>query len=368
MSYEIQYPRLVIDLQKVYENTKNLVEMAKSENIAITGVVKVVDTLPSVAEKMIQAGCISIADSRMEGLAALRESGISSELMLLRLPMKSEAAKVVRYADISMNSELVVLQALDEEARKAKKVHKVILMADLGDLREGFVDEEELLQAAFQVEKEMKGLYLYGIGTNLGCYGSIKPDPINLGKLVHLAQVIEQHIGRKLDLVSGGASTSVPLLVDGKMPQGISHLRSGEAILNGKDLPDIWGYPMEGFHRDVAILQAEVIEVKDKPSHPIGEIFVDAFGYRPEYCDIGIRKRALLAVGKKDIGHHDSLIPKKKGIQMVGSSSDHLIIDVTEAEEVQVGDILEFELYYQALMYLSASKSVKKITCNGSEK
>lgn len=360
MNYEIRYPKLVVDLAKVYENTKRLTGMAQERGIQITGVVKVTDSSSEVAKAMLAGGCCSIADSRMEGIALLREELPDAEIMLLRVPMLSEAENVVRYADVSLNSEIKVLEALNQAALNLKKRHRVVLMADLGDLREGFASAEELVNVARKIDQEMKGLFLVGVGVNLGCYGSIKPDVHNLGKLVRIAREVEQWIGRKLEIISGGASTSVPLLVDQKMPEGITHLRSGEAILTGKDLPDIWGYPMEGFHRDVAILQAEVIEVKDKPSHPIGEIFVDAFGGRPQYEDIGIRKRALLAVGKKDIGHHDALLPKRAGVRIVGSSSDHLIVDVTDAGEVQVGDVLEFELYYQALLYLSSSKSVER--------
>ena len=119
-------------------------------------------------------------------------------------------------------------------------------------------------------------------------------------------------------------------------------------MLLARDLIDLWGYSMEGYHTDTFVLEAQVIEVKEKPSHPIGRIFVDAFGNTPEYEDKGMRKRALIALGKKDIGHHDSLIPKLKGITVEGSSSDHVILDVTDAaEEIKVGDIIEFELYYQ---------------------
>lgn len=356
------YPNLQIDLQKLYKNAKKLVSFANANGINITGVVKGSDSSKEVAKEFIKAGCMGIADSRIEKLAKLKEEGIKEDMMLLRVPMLCEVEQVVRYSEISLNSEIVVLEALNIEANNQNKIHKVILMADLGDLREGYFDEEELIKTALHIETKLDSLHLYGVGTNLGCFGAICPDESNLGKLAQISEKISALIGRKLEIVSGGATTSLPLLFDSKMPKGINHLRVGEAMLLARDLIDLWGYSMEGYHTDTFVLEAQVIEVKEKPSHPIGRIFVDAFGNTPEYEDKGMRKRALIALGKKDIGHHDSLIPKLKGITVEGSSSDHVILDVTDAvEDIHVGDIIEFELYYQAMLYLTASTSVKKI-------
>ncbi len=356
------YPNIQIDLKKLYSNAKKLVTYTNERGINITGVVKGSNSSTEIAKEFIKAGCIGIGDSRIEKIAKLKEEGITDDILLLRVPMLCEVKQVVKYADVSLNSEVVVLEALDKEAKIQGKKHKVILMADLGDLREGYIDEEELIKTAVYVETKLKNLHFYGIGTNLGCFGAICPDETNLGKLVNISEKIASLIGRKPEIVSGGATTSLPLLFDGKMPKGINHLRVGEAILLARDLIDFWGYPMEGYHTDTFVLQAQVIEVKEKPSYPIGKIFVDAFGNTPRYEDKGIRKRALIALGKKDIGHHESLIPKMKGVTPEGSSSDHVILDVTEAEkEIKVGDILEFELYYQAMLYLTASSSVKKV-------
>lgn len=355
------YPNLQINLDKIYNNAKNMVAFANSKGIKISGVVKGSNSSIEIARKFIEAGCMDIADSRIEKIMELRDAGIEAQMLLLRVPMLCEIDKVIAYTDISLNSELVTLEALNNEAKRQNKIHKVIIMADLGDLREGYFDEDELIRTAIYTEEQLDNLYLYGIGTNLGCYGAITPDETNLGRLVDISHKISGLIGRELDIVSGGATTSLPLLLDNKMPSGINHLRVGEAILLARDIKDLWGYDQEGYHRDTFVLSAQVIEVKDKPTYPIGRIFVDAFGATPLYEDKGIRKRALVAIGKKDIGHHDSLIPRQMGITVEGSSSDHVILDVTDAKkEVKVGDILEFELYYQAMLYLTASSSVKK--------
>lgn len=362
MLNRIEYPQIEMDLNKIFQNAKLMTELAEKSGIEICGVVKGSDSSPLIAKRLTEAGCTSIGDSRIEKIAMMKESGVEAEMLLLRLPMLCEAEHVVTYADISLNSEKTVLEALNEQALKQEKVHKVILMMDLGDLREGYFDKYEMIDTAKYVEEELKGLKLHGVGTNLGCFGAIRPDEENLTKLCDIAKNIEDIIGRKLDVISGGATSSLTVLYDKKMPERINHLRVGEGILLARDLPDIWNYEMKGFNQSNFILRTQIIEIKEKPSYPVGEIFIDAFGNTPEYEDKGIRKRALAAVGKKDIGHHESLIPRLQGMTVEGSSSDHLIVDITECEAaLKVGDIIEFDMYYQAMLYLTSSDSVKKV-------
>lgn len=83
----------------------------------------------------------------------------------------------------------------------------------------------------------------------------------------------------------------------------INHLRIAEAILLGKDLQVDWGIrDMDYLRMDTFTLRAEVVEVRDKPTYPIGEFAIDAFGHKPVYEDRGIRRRAILALGRADVG------------------------------------------------------------------
>lgn len=359
---DIKYPVLQINVNKIYENTKKMVDLCNESGINIAGVVKGFNGIPKVVEQFINAGCKYIADSRMDQIIKLKEYGIKTPMMLIRIPMFSEIEQLVKYVEISLNSEIDSLNRIEKECRRQNRKHGVVLMFDLGDLREGFTDEDELIQSALYVEKKLGNVELCGIGTNLGCYGSIKPTEKNLGKLCSVAKKIENRIGRKLEIISGGATSSIPLIIDGKMPNRINHLRIGEAILLGRDLQDLWDYDMSYMHQDTFILKAQIVEIKDKPSYPIGEIFIDAFGNRPSYEDKGIRKRALLAVGKQDFVFHDQLIPQNEGIEIMGGSSDHLIVDIEDCkDEIKVGDILDFQMYYGPMLYLSGSKSVTKV-------
>ncbi|MGL4484186.1 MAG: alanine/ornithine racemase family PLP-dependent enzyme, partial [Anaerovoracaceae bacterium] len=135
--------------------------------------------------------------------------------------------------------------------------------------------------------------------------------------------------------------------------------RVGEGIINAKDLKDLWGLDMSFMYQDVFTLETEVIEVKDKPTHPVGEIMFDAFGFQQEYEDRGVRRRGIVALGKVDVAFPDMIYPKEKGIEVLGGSSDHMIIDLEEAKEVKVGDILSFNVCYATTAFLTSSENVK---------
>ncbi|MDD6646447.1 MAG: alanine/ornithine racemase family PLP-dependent enzyme [Firmicutes bacterium] len=355
-------PKLVVDLSKLRHNISRVQRMCYDKGVELAGVIKGCTGFPECAEQFEYAGCSFIASSRLEQLEKIREHGIQTPLMMIRIPSLTEVPDVVRITDVSLNSEPEVLEALNKEAGRQDRNHKVILMADLGDLREGFWDKDEMVNAALKVERELHNLTLAGVGTNLGCYGAIAATPEKLQELVDIAERIENEIGRELEYISGGATSSLPRIIEDNLPPRINMLRVGEGILLAKDLQDLWGYDMSFMHRDIFTLRAEVIEVKDKPTHPVGEIMFDAFGNKPEYEDNGIRKRALLGLGKVDYAFPEDLEPRMKGIRVLGASSDHTILDVEDAEhEVHVGDIIEFDLSYSTMVYVTNSDNIEKV-------
>ena len=354
------YPKLTVNLQYFKENVAAMVERCNKHGIAIAGVIKGTTGFPQCAQMFKEGGAKMIASSRLEQLEDIVEYGVDLPTMLLRIPMLSDVDEVVRICDISLNSEVAVLKALNDAAAKQNKIHKVIIMADVGDLREGFWDKDEMVEAAVFVENELKNLDLAGVGMNVGCWGSIEPTPDNLNELISIAERIEARIGRELEYISGGATSSLMRIMDGNIPKRINMLRVGEGVLIARDLEEFYGYDLSKFCHDVVRLKAEVIEVKNKPSHPVGEIGVDAFGHKMEYEDRGMRKRALLGVGKVDYGAPCDLIPMEKGIEVLGASSDHTIIDIEDAEkDWKVGDIMEFDVNYATLVYLSNCRNVQ---------
>ena len=363
-----QYPQLEFDLALLRSNADAVISRCRGMGIRVCGVVKGVDGLPEAARVLRAAGAEELGTSRLEQVAKCRAAGVPGPWLLIRIPGLTELPDVVALCETSLQSEWPTLLALEEECLRQDKTHRVIVMTDLGDLREGFWDKKELVDVCERVERELPHVHLAGIGVNLTCYGSTKPTPEKMNELVGLARRVEQRIGRKLEIVSGGATSSFTLVHWGTMPAGVNHLRIGEAILLGKDLQVDWGIrDMDYLRMDALTLRAEVVEVKDKPTYPIGEFAIDAFGRKPVYEDRGIRRRAILALGRADVGELESLIPREPGLTVIGGSSDHCIVDVEDCpRRLQVGDIVEFSLCYSHMLYATARSDMRIIFKNQS--
>lgn len=357
------YPRVTIDLKKLRNNIDRTVEKCQAQGVHVAGIIKGCTGIPACVKEFDESQCKFIGSSRLEQLRDLHSQGVKKPLMLIRIPMMSELSDVIAITDISLNSEVETLKALNEEATKQGRFHRVILMVDLGDLREGFWDKTQLVETAKLVEKELASLELLGIGTNLGCYGSISATKEKMEELIACAEKIEGEIGRKLEYISGGGTTSLPRIFDEDMPERINLLRIGEGILLAKDLKDLWNYNMDYAYQNVFTVEAEIIEVKEKPSYPVGEILFDAFGNVQEYEDRGVRKRALLALGKVDYAFLDSIHPLDEAMEVIGASSDHTILDIENCQRnYKVGDVVQFNVSYAALVYVTNSPNVKIVT------
>lgn len=350
----MSFPKLIVNYELLKNNVKSMVELCESKGIKVAGVTKVFCGNPHIAKAYVEGGVSFLADSRIENLQRLKEFDLPK--IMLRLPMISEAEKVVEYADISLNSEIETIRALSEKALEKNRVHKIVLMVDLGDLREGFFDEGDLFKA---VEKilALKGVKLIGIGTNLTCYGGVIPSMEHMDRLNRLKREIEEKYNIELEIISGGNSSTLHLLAANDL-QGINNLRLGESLVLGTE--SAYGQQMEGTRNDAFKLQVQIIEVKEKPSVPIGEIGRDAFGQVPTFVDRGVRRRILCAVGKQDVDL-DSLYPVDKGLVILGASSDHLILDGSDSEiNYKVGDIVEFTMHYVCLLRAMTSEYIKK--------
>lgn len=346
------YPLLRIDLAKLRHNARALVQLTSPFGIDIWGVTKLLCGAPAVGEAMLAAGITTLADSRLENLRQLP----SAERALLRLPSPSQAEAVVRYADWSLNSEFATLQALSQAAMAAGKQHKALLMVDVGDLREGLWPDQVIPLVRQAVG--LPGLHIGGIGTNLTCYGGVIPDANNLGVLVELANELRRQGLIECAIVSGGNSSTLDLLQQGKIPRGINNLRLGESIILGRETVARRAIP--GLFTDAITLQAAAIEVKEKPSLPVGTVGQNAFGNTPVFSDCGMQRRVILAVGRQDI-NPEGLMPLEPGVTVLGASSDHLLLDTsTYSAEIKVGQVFSFSLDYGALLAACTSPYVKK--------
>lgn len=348
------YPRIDIDLKKLTYNAKFLLNMCNGRMIDIAVVTKVFCSQPEIVQGILDAGVKTIGDSRVANLKKM--ASLPCDKVLLRIPAISEAKEVIKYSNISLNSELETIKILSKEAVRANKIHKIILMIDLGDLREGVL-EKDVLEISKEIIK-LPNIKFIGVGTNLTCYGGVIPDEVNLGKLITIRNQIEEKLNIKLPVVSGGNSSSLYMVMNRTIPEEINNLRLGESVVLGRETA--YGRDIPGMFRDVFTLKGEIIEIKNKPSMPIGNIGMDAFGEIPTFEDRGIIKRAIISMGRQDI-KIDGITPRDKGISILGGSSDHLLLDVTASkEEYKVGDIVPFDVDYGALLSAMTSAYINK--------
>ncbi len=346
------YPKLNVNKEKLSHNVRFMNKVAKEKGVNICCVTKGYCAYPEIVEIFYENGIREFADSRIENLQKINYVGVRR--YLLRLPMISEARKVVLYSDMSLNSEIETVKALGREATKLGITHNVLLMIDVGDLREG-VRPEDALATAKEICK-VEGVKLYGIGMNVNCYGGVLPTETNIGELVDIAENIEKECNIKLEMISGGNSGSVYLLLQDRLHKRVNNLRLGESVFCGVEAS--FQENIVGMERDIFTLTTEVIEVKDKPSKPIGEIGLNAFGESVTFEDKGIIKRAIVACGRQD-AKIDSIYPVNSDIEILGASSDHTILDVTKIKNIKVGDTVDFNMTYGAILSLTTSEYVK---------
>lgn len=357
------YPYLSINLDKIQHNTRSIVALCNKFGIEVTGVTKVVCGCPEIAKAMLRGGVSSLADSRLENIQRLKDAAIQTSLMLLRIPPLSAVEQVVELTDISLNSELAVLEGLSRAAQNHNKIHDVIIMVDLGDLREGILPDE-VIPFVDEVIK-LPGINIQGIGTNLACFSGVEPSKENMQQLVDLVRTIEKTFNIKLEKLSAINSSGLELIASGQMPSPINHARIGEAILLGRET--LHRKPWPNTYQDAFMLHGEVLEQKHKPSAPAGKRSQDAFGEQPMFDDKGLRNRILVNVGREDMDIH-GISPLDTKLTIVGASSGYLVVDATDSEkQYEVGDEISLAVNYSALLTAMTSEYVKKRFVGGTQ-
>jgi predicted amino acid racemase len=351
----VSAPRLEIDLDLLGHNARVLVQRLSPLGISVCGVTKATMGSPEVAREFLAAGVPSLGESRIENIENLRQAGITAPITLVRSPMISQADRVVASAEVSLNSEIDVIERLSTSARRQRRRHGIVLMVELGDLREGIMPGE--LVDTIRTVLDFPGIEVRGIGTNLACQNGVIPDHSNMAELSALATSVEATFGLHLDIVSGGNSANLPWALDPQAEIGrINHLRLGESILLGRE--PIQRSVLDGLHADAISIVGEVIESKVKPCRPRGTRGQTAFGILDAHRPVGRGgHRVIVALGRQDLDTDGIVAPA--GFELLGSSSDHLILD-SGASIPEVGTELRFAVNYSALMSSMASPFVAR--------
>lgn len=349
-------PTLTMDLDAIRHNAGAIIAAAARKGIEIVAVTKATHGDPAVGRAMVESGARFLGESRLANIRRLRHGGVGAPVMMLRIPALSEVADVVRLCAVSLNSELRVLEGLAREAKVQGRRHDVVIMLEMGDRREGVPMAEA--PRIYEAVLGHASLRLAGIGANFMCATGVFPSIEKLHELSDEANRIEREYGIALDVVSGGNSTSIPLLDSPDFPARINQLRVGAALFLGA--PMLNGPSSISLRDNAFSLSGELVEVKLKPSLPGGEVGPDAFGKKVVYEDRGMRLRGIVNLGRVDM-QLEGIAPRDPGVEIAAASSDHLILDLTESREVYgVGDEISFDVNYPALLQATLSASIEK--------
>lgn len=354
----MRYPILKIYTEKIVENGQILIKECAKNGISLWAVTKGMSAHREIALAFKKAGFHILADSRISNIVKMKEAGIESKYALIRIPMPSEIEDTVRLCDYSLISELGSILEMSRICDSLKKEHKIVIMIDMGDLREGFWPTE--FEVLYEKLKNISSyLRIAGVGANFACASGALPGRENLTRLLEYRKEMENKLNRPIELVSGGGTCSLVQMIKGSLPEGVNSLRLGESILLGTD--SSVNFPFTMLSQDTMEIVAELCEVRVKPTHPIGEIGMDFSGNIPIFNDRGNRLRGVLGIGRQDV-RIEGLLPLDEGVEIITASSDHLLVDLEDCpRRYKAGDKLRFRPDYPAMLSASTSPFVKKI-------
>lgn len=345
--------------ERIVSNIRALSSYLAQYDIQWTLVAKVLggddDVLRSLLDDEALEGVHSIADARVSGLKTMKEIRPEVRTMYLKPPAISLAEEVVRYADVSLNSSRTTIRALDREARRQGKTHDVIVMIEMGELREGVIRDNVL--SFYSEVFDLPNINVLGIGTNLGCMYGVEPNYDKLIQLSLFKQLIEARFDHPLPLVSGSSSIALPFVGTEKLPAGVNHLRIGEAAFFGTS--PLYNEPFRDLSTDTFAFAADVIETAEKDTLPDGTINDAAIGQVAAPAGAsGRMQRCIVDFGMMDVDA-DNVSPLDEDVTFAGTTSDMTVYDITRSSELyRVGDALRFRPNYMAVARLMHSKYI----------
>ncbi|MBK0368958.1 alanine/ornithine racemase family PLP-dependent enzyme [Flavobacterium agrisoli] len=346
--------------KKLQENYTFLNAIFESRNIEWGIVSKLLCGNKIYLKEIIDLGTHEILDSRVSNLRKIKAIAPNVQTVYIKPPAKRSIESIVKYADVSFNTEIYTIQMLSKEAQKQNKIHKIIIMIEMGDLREGVMGEE-LIEFYGKII-QLPNIEISGIGTNLNCLSGVMPTQDKLIQLSLYKQLIEAKFNIQIPWVSGGTSVAIPLILKNARPMAVNHFRVGEALFFGKDL--FTNQTIEGMHDDVFKLFTEIIEITEKPNIPTGELGENVAGNTfsmQDSKDLSTTSlRAIIDIGLLDM-QPQYLEPEDPEISIIDASSDMLVIDISKSKTAyKIGDLISFKIKYMGALYLLNSNYIDK--------
>ena len=350
---------ITLNIKKLESNFDYLNTLFKKNKIQWSVVTKLLSGNKLYLTELLKFDINQICDSRVSNLKEIKSINPDIETIYIKPPAKRSISSIIKYADISMNTEIETIKLLSKEAKKQNKIHKIIIMIELGELREGVLGEDfiDFYESIFKLEN----IRVVGIGTNLTCLYGVLPNHDKLIQLSLYEQLIEAKFNKQIPYVSGGSSVTIPLIFQNLLPKGINHFRVGETLFLGTDIYN--NTKFEKMHSDVFCLFSEIIELIKKPMVPLGELGTNVEGESFEFDQKNVGEtsyRAIIDLGLLDVAI-DQIELVDKSLKVAGASSDMIVIDLNEnKKEYKVGDLIEFKLDYMGILRIMNSRYIDK--------
>jgi predicted amino acid racemase len=350
-----------LNKEKLLHNFYFLDDLFEKNDISWGVVSKILCGNKDYLRLLLDLGIKEVHDSRISNLKVIKRINPDVQTVYIKPPPGNIIKNLVKYADVSLNTEYDTIKSISEEAGKQNKIHRILIMVEMGDLREGVMGDE-LIDFYSSIFK-LSNIEVIGLGTNLNCLNGIMPTHDKMVQLSLYKQLIEAKFNKKIPWISGGSSVTIPMIYKKLIPKGVNHFRIGETLFFGNNL--ITNKPIKGMKTDIFKLYAEIIELTEKPMVPIGEIGVNVAGDSPEIDEKNFGKtsfRAILDIGLLDIDTKN-ITPVKKNFKFSGASSDMIVLDIgRNSGKLKMGDQIEFRLDYMgALRILNSDYIDKKI-------
>ncbi len=361
---------LKINKNDLIKNIRKVDGFMKKYNKQWSLVVKVLgghkEVLNFILKNEAVKSLYSVADSRLSSLRVVKEIDPAIRTMYIKPPILSSVKNVIKYADISLNTSQTTIEHLNSAAKAVGKIHKVIIMIELGELREGIL-RENTVQFYSEIFN-LSNIEVVGIGTNLGCMYGVEPTYNKLMQLCLYRELLQVKFKRDIELVSGGSSITLPLLKNRGIPSGVNHFRIGEAAFLGTSPYD--NKKFMNLSTDIFSFFADIIELEKKPDIPEGKIGDAAVGHTSLDPDAIKKKksrrpkkhyRAILDFGTLDVNPVEDIFPVKKDIKFVGTTSDMTVFDIGDSRGgLKVGDAIRFKPTYMGVARIMLCKYVGK--------
>jgi predicted amino acid racemase len=357
---------LEINIKSILNNINKLGDYLNQNNISWSLITKVFSGNEEIMKNILTDDVLrnihSVGDSRLSNLKVLKSINPDVKTIYIKPPAILDAEDVVEYADISLNSSFETIKALNKAAAKKRKIHQVIIMMEMGELREGILPENivNLYKTVFNFEN----IKIVGIGTNLGCLYGVEPTYDKLIQLSLYKQIIELKFNQKIELISGGSSVTLPLIEKQMLPKEINHLRIGTTAFLG----NIHQKQFLNLSTETIKFSGNIIELKEKKFSPTGIISGGGIGDTSDIGNIDYSKeglRAILDFGIIDVNIND-LIINDNNLKFIGSTSDMTIFEVLDnfdnnkTKKYEMGDSVYFTPKYMAVARLLNSKFIDK--------